>query len=139
VYCGKYYIFSVLYILRVECWGGSLSEGVERRVEEVEIEEAVKELAKMFSRFVRARMYTFVDRLANATSKEVVLSTVYEALRISRSAKDVGRPLYEGEGVRVDPYVVKEEYVDVLLKKLDEDLVGGLELVRRIAVKALAY
>ncbi len=35
-------------------------------------------------------------------------------------------------------YVVKEESADVILKELNEDLVKGLELVKRIAIKALA-
>ena len=107
--------------------------------EKNELKSAIKDLAEMFSRFARARMYTFVDRLANATGKEVVLATIYEALRISRSAKEAGRALYEDEKTRVEPYVAKEESVDVILKKLDEDLIEGLELVKKIAVKALAY
>jgi len=113
-----------------------LSKSVE---EEKKLADAVKDLAEMFSRFARARMYTFVDRLANATGKEVVLATIYEALRISRSAKEAGRALYEDEKIKVDPYVAKEESVDVILRKLDEDLIEGLELVKKIAVKALAY
>lgn len=115
--------------------GGSLSESVK----DEKISEAVKDLAKMFNRFAMAKMYTFVDRLANATGKEVVLATIYEALRISRSAKEAGRALYEDEKTRVEPYVAKEESVDVILKKLDEDLIEGLELAKKIAVKALAY
>ena len=100
-------------------------------------EEFIEDISRMIRAFVRCRLPSFADRLANATGKEVVETTLYEALRISRSAKDSGRPLCEDER-SVSPYVAREESIKWLLSELDRDLVKGLEIVRRIAIRALA-
>ena len=102
---------------------------------EKEFEEVVSDIVNMISRFVRAGMYTFADKLANATNKEIVEVTLYEALRISRSALEAGRTLDEN----VPPYVAKEESVRKLLELLDDNLEKGLEVVRRIAIRSLAF
>lgn len=103
------------------------------------VEDVVKEIARMINAFVRCRMYSFADRLANAASKEVVEAALYEALRVARSAQDAGRPLCEDGQRRVMPYVASEESVKFVLDLLDKDLVGGLELVRKIAIRAVAF
>lgn len=96
----------------------------------------------MLKAFVMCEMYSVVDRLANATSKEAVEMALYEALRAARSASVEGRSLCEiersGEKREVRPYVASEEAISTLLKKLDEDLVSGLDLVRKIVLKALS-
>lgn len=102
---------------------------------EKEFEEVISDIVNMISRFVRAGMYTFADKLANATNKEIVEVTLYEALRISRSALEAGRTLDEN----VPPYVAKEESVKKLLELLDDNLEKGLEVVRRIAIRSLAF
>jgi len=83
-------------------------------------------------------MYGIVDRLANATSREAVEAALYEALRAARSARaKPGRKLCEdvpGEAV----WIASEESITQLLKQLDEDLVKGLELVKKIVLRALA-
>ena len=106
---------------------------------EVSEEEVVEDLAGMLRKFVLCQMYTFVDKLANATGKEVVQSTLYEALRIARSAYDADRSLCEGEGFKVTPYVARESTISYILTLLDRDPVRGLELVKRAAVKALSF
>jgi hypothetical protein len=99
------------------------------------LREAVEDVARMLSRFVWAGQYSFADRLANAAGREVVSATLYEALRISESTRKAGRTL-DGN---VEPYVAKESSVKLLLDLLDVDLVGGLEVVKRAAILALAY
>jgi len=100
------------------------------------LEEAVEDLVKMLQRFAWCRMYSMIDRLANATSKEIVEQSLYEALRISRSAYDSRRPLCE-DGRTVGPYVAGEDSVKAILDLLDKDLQSGLELVRKVAILAL--
>jgi len=95
----------------------------------------VADIAKMLKAFVRCEMYSVVDRLANATSKEAVEMALYEALRAARSASVEGRRLCEAVE---RPYVASEEAISMLLEKLDEDLVSGLDLVRKIVLKALS-
>jgi CRISPR type I-A-associated protein Csa5 len=102
---------------------------------ENEIRGAVEDIAKMLSRFVWARQYSFVDRIANAASKETVSITLYEALRISKSTLDAGQTLDEN----IRPYIAREESVKLLLNLLDVDLVSGLEIVRRAAILALSW
>jgi CRISPR type I-A-associated protein Csa5 len=102
---------------------------------ENEIRGAVEDIAKMLSRFVWARQYSFVDRIANAASKETVSITLYEALRISKSTLDAGQTLDEN----TRPYIAREESVKLLLNLLDVDLVSGLEIVRRAAILALSW
>jgi flavin-binding protein dodecin len=102
---------------------------------ENEIRGAVEDIAKMLSRFVWARQYSFVDRIANAASKETVSITLYEALRISKSTLDAGQTLDEN----IRPYIASEESVKFLLNLLDVDLVSGLEIVRRAAILALSW
>ena len=92
------------------------------------------DIVNMLRNFVRCNMYSIVDRLANATGKEVVQTTLYEALRIARSAEATGE-LCEG----VKPYIAREDSIKVILEELDEDLVKGLELVRKIAIRALTF
>lgn len=108
--------------------------GVVLLQEQVDEERYVSDLVDMIRRFVWCGLPSFADRLANATSKEVVEVTLYEALRISRSA---GEFLCQDERT-VRPHVAREESVKWLLRKLDEDLVAGLEIARRIAIRALA-
>lgn len=101
--------------------------------------DLVTDIAKMLKAFVMCEMYSVVDRLANATSKEAVEMALYEALRAARSASVEGRSLCEKRsGEKVRPYVASEEAISTLLKKLDEDLVSGLDLVRKIVLKALS-
>jgi len=100
-----------------------------------EIDEIVDDIANMINRFVRARMYSLADKLANATSKEIIEATLYEALRISRSTLESGGTLDEN----VRPYVAKENNIKKLLAILDEDLEKGIDIVRKIAIRALAF
>ena len=92
------------------------------------------DIVGMLRSFVRCNMYSVVDRLANATGKEVVQAALYEALRIARSAEATGELC---EGVR--PYIAREDSIRALLEELDKDLVKGLELVRKIAIRALTF
>ena len=110
------------------------AEEMLRKAEEM-LRKAIEDVAEMLRRFVRARQYSFVDRLANAAGKEVVSATLYEALRISESTLKAGRTLDEN----VRPYVASESSVKLLLDLLDLDLVSGLEAVKRCAVLALTY
>jgi len=103
------------------------------------VEDIIKDIAKMIDSFVRCRMYSFADRLANATNKEVIEATLYEALRVARSALDAERPLCEDERGRIPPYVAKKESVQFVLNLLERDLLRGLELVRKIAIRAVAF
>ena len=96
------------------------------------VEDVVKEVARMLRGFVVCEMYSVVDRLANATSKEAVQEALYEALRAARAAQ--GSELCE----KTEPYVASEEAVDYVLRKLDENLLEGLEIVRKIVIRALA-
>jgi len=105
----------------------------ERKIEEM-LREAVNDVSRMLRRFVRARQYSFADRLANAAGREAVAAALYESLRISDSTLRAGRTLDEN----VKPYVAKESSVKILLDLLDVDLVSGLEAVKRAAVLALA-
>jgi len=114
--------------------GDYLSSG-----EKENLESVIEDLAKMLRSFVNCRMYTFVDKLANAASKEVILSTIYEALRVAKSAVDSGRPLCEKNGVSIRAYVAKESSVKVLMEILDEDLEKGLEFVKKISVRSLSF
>ncbi|MEM0495265.1 MAG: hypothetical protein QXU72_08405 [Thermofilum sp.] len=107
-----------------------IGEGEAERV----VLEAVSDVADMIRRFVWAERYTFADRLAYAASREVVSVTLYEALRESESAFRAGRTLDEN----VKPYTAKRESVDLLLRLIDLDPVTGLEVVRRVAILAMA-
>ena len=98
--------------------------------------DPVSEIARMLKDFVRCEMYSVVDRLANATSKEAVETALYEALRAVRSASGEGRKLCEGVE---KPYVAPEAAISKLLEELDRDLVSGLDMVRKIVLKALAW
>jgi len=100
-------------------------------------EDVVNDIADMLRPFVRCKTYSIIDRLANATSKEVVEVALYEALRISRSA--AGSYLCKEDEKEIRPYIAKEENIDRLLIELDEDLMRGLEIVRRIAIKSLSW
>jgi len=103
-----------------------------------EEEAIVEDIADMLRPFVRCEMYSVIDRLANATSKEVVEAALYEALRISRSALKSYLCEIE-ENVRVSPYIAKEENIIKLLNELDRDLIKGLEMAKRIAIRALSW
>ncbi len=115
--------------------------------ESVGEEEVIEELSKMLRPFVDCEMYSVVDRLANATSKEAVESALYEALRASRAAlgdklceKEIEeRESGETKRIRVRSYVPEEVFVNALLEELDRDLIRGLELVRKIVIRALAF
>jgi len=87
-------------------------------------------IVKMLRKFVLCEQYSFVDRLANATSKEVVEAALYEALRASR----VSGEICEG----VTPYIANEDEIKELLEVLDRDLNEGLDLAKKIAIKALS-
>jgi len=78
VYCGKYYIFSVLYILRVECWGGSLSEGAVSR----DVWEAADRVAAYLN-VLLAIDYDIdaIDRIAKARKLDDFMEGIYNALR----------------------------------------------------------
>ena len=98
--------------------------------------DPVSDIAKMLRAFARCEMYSVIDRLANATSKEAVEAALYEALRASRSAKK-----HRGLCDEVPPeqvWIARDESISEILRKLDEDLHGGLDLVRKIVLKALA-
>jgi len=97
------------------------------------------DIVDMLRRFVWCNMYAVVDRLANATGKEVVQSTLYEALRIARSSIESGRPLCTINDKEIRAYVASENSINNLLNELDKDLVGGLEIIRKIAIRALTY
>ncbi len=102
----------------------------------------IDELSKMLRPFADCEMYSIIDRLANATSKEAVEAALYEALRASRAARDdklCEKPREKAHGgIPVKPYVPREEAVKGLLDKLDSNLIEGLELVRKIVIRALA-
>jgi len=106
-----------------------------REFGEHEIESIIDDIANMINRFVRAGRYTFADKLANATSKEIIEMTLYEALRISRSTLESGGTLDEN----VKPYVASEDSIKKLLAILDEDLEKGIDIVRKIAIRALTF
>jgi len=108
--------------------------GVDERKVKDFLSEVIKDVSWMINCFVRVGMYSFADRLANAVGKEVVVATLYEALRISRSTLDSGGTLDENVG----PHVANEKHVSFILDLLDADLVAGLDLVKKIAVRALA-
>jgi len=98
--------------------------------------DPVTDIARMLRAFARCEMYSVLDRLANATSKEAVEAALYEALRAARSARMHGG-LCEGTPPEA-VWVASEESVAKLLEELDRDLLSGLELVRRIVIRALA-
>ncbi len=118
---------------------GPLDSSFEQASALGQLEQAVDDITRMIKTFVQARMYAFADRLANATGKEVVQATLYEALRIARSALDADRPLYEEDNYVVKPYVANEKSIQVVLSLLDRDLIQGLDVVRKIAIRALAF
>jgi len=98
--------------------------------------DPVLDIAKMLRAFVRCEMYGIIDRLANATSKEAVEAALYEALRAARAAK-----IHQGlcKEVEADAvWIAGEGSVAKLLEELDRDLISGLELVRKIVLRALA-
>ncbi len=109
--------------------------------EVLEEAQSVDELVKLLRPFVVCEMYSIVDRLANATGREAVVSALYEALRAARSASArEDRCLCEDEQhqCKARAYVPRDEAVEYLLRKLDKNLLEGLELVRKIVVRALA-
>lgn len=98
--------------------------------------DLVSDLAKMLRAFARCEMYSIIDRLANATSKEAVEAALYEALRAVRSAK-----MHGGLCKEVPPeavWIAGEESVAKLIEELEKDLLSGLQLVREVALRALA-
>ncbi len=98
--------------------------------------DMLDDIARMLRAFVVCEMYNIIDRLANATSKEAVESSLYEALRASRSAKKHGGLCNEVPQERV--WIPRDESVTALLNALDKDLNQGLETVKRIVLKALS-
>ena len=98
--------------------------------------DPISDVAKMLRAFVQCEMYGIVDRLANATSREAVEAALYEALRAARSAKKHGGLCDEVPAERV--WVAREESVSEILKELDENLLQGLEMVRKAILKALS-
>ena len=106
----------------------------------LEEREVVDELVRFLRPFVVCGMYSVVDRLANATGREAVVSALYEALRVARSAVSrEDRCLCSEDGVcKARAYVPRSEAIDYVVGRLDEDLVGGLEFIRRVVVRALA-
>ncbi len=109
---------------------------MEKKFQQVDF---ITDIAKMLKAFVRCEMYSIIDRLANATSKEAVEVALYEALRAARSASVARKELCKGEGDEsVKPYVAREESISKLLEELDKDLIAGLDLVRKIVLKALS-
>jgi CRISPR type I-A-associated protein Csa5 len=104
-------------------------------------DEYKDDIAKMLYAFVRCRMFSVVDKFANATSKVVVEQALYEALRISRAAYESSKgDLCEPEeGKVVKAYVAKEESVKWLQELLRQDIIRGLEVCREIASRALTF
>lgn len=103
------------------------------------IDDVVDDIARMVRSFVRCNIFSIVDKLANATGKEVAEQALYEALRASRSAQQSGNVLCEVEqGKTIKPYIAREESIAQLLKLLDTNIVEGLDVCKKIAVKALS-
>jgi CRISPR type I-A-associated protein Csa5 len=104
-------------------------------------DEYKDDIARMLDAFVRCRMFSVVDKFANATSKVVVEQALYEALRISRAASESSKgDLCEPEeGKVVKAYVAKEESVKWLQELLRQDIIRGLEVCREIASRALTF
>lgn len=98
--------------------------------------DLVSDIARMLRGFARCEMYGIIDRLANATSREAVETALYEALRAVRSAKMHGGLCDEVPKESV--WIARDESITKLLEELDRDLLNGLELVRKIVLRALA-
>ena len=93
-----------------------------------------KNIIKMFRRFADCRMYSVIDRLANATGKGAVYESLYEALRISISAQQRGA--YLCEEMKKPPYVPPLEEVEKLLSIKDVNLL--IELSKKIAIASIS-
>jgi len=98
--------------------------------------DPISDIVRMLKAFARCEMYSVIDRLANATSREAVEAALYEALRAARSARMHGGLCDEVSAEAV--WLASEESIARLLEELDRDLLSGLELVRKIALRALA-
>ncbi len=100
--------------------------------------EAVDDIAKMLRAFVVCEMYGVIDRLANATGKEAVEEALYEALRAARAASGEGRNLCKKNDKEIKPHLPSDRSVSEVLRLLDEDLLKGLDVVKKIVLKALS-
>ncbi len=98
--------------------------------------DPVSDIAKMLRAFARCEMYSVIDRLANAASKEAVEAALYEALRAARSAKEHGGLCEMAPPESV--WIARDESIAKLLEELDRDLPAGLDMVKRIVLRALA-
>jgi len=116
---------------------GSLNlEGMSACGGSEDLSHVIDDIAKMLRAFVICEMYSVIDRLANATSKEAVEAALYEALRASVSAKKHHGLCDEVPRERV--WIASESSISKLLEILDRDLVRGLEIVKKIVLKALS-
>ncbi|MFZ8792557.1 MAG: hypothetical protein ACO2O2_01535 [Acidilobaceae archaeon] len=104
-------------------------------------DEYKDDIVRMLHAFIRCRMFSIVDKLANATSKVVVEQALYEALRISRAAyESFDGSLCELEGGKaVKAYVAREESIRWLQELLRQDVIRGLEVCKEIASRALSF
>jgi len=98
--------------------------------------DLVLDIAKMLRAFARCEMYSVIDRLANATSKEAVEAALYESLRAARSAKEHGGLCRDAPPESI--WIASDESIAKLLEELDKDLATGLDLVKKIVLRALA-
>lgn len=96
------------------------------RVDELSSEEleALRSVARSLSYFARNRIYSYIDRLANAFSVSSVRQVLSEALRDLKSEKDRGEEVW----------LPKSSDVEVLLRLAEADL----SLLKVLASMSLA-
>ena len=104
------------------------------------VSEDFRGVISMLRAFADCSMFSFIDKIANAASKEVVIEALKDAVRLSKSLYESGSEVCEREsGFKVRPYVPSEDEVSRILAKLDENLIEGLELSKKIAILALTH
>jgi len=94
-----------------------------------------QEIVWMLNKFAQCRMYSVIDRLANATGREAVYTSLYEALRMSIAAKQRGDGYLCNDELKVSAYVAPENVVKKLLDINDDRIL--VELAKKIAIASL--
>ncbi len=94
-----------------------------------------EDIINMLSRFSQCRMYSIIDRLANATSRGAVYTSLYEAVRMAEAAVQREDKLLCDRPREVKAYLAPRETIMKLLNISDDKIL--IEIAKKIAIASL--
>ncbi|RLG82004.1 MAG: hypothetical protein DRO40_08670 [Thermoprotei archaeon] len=94
-----------------------------------------EDIINMLSRFSQCRMYSIIDRLANATSRGAIYTSLYEAVRMAEAAIQKEDRLLCDKPKEVKAYVASREALMKLLNISDDRIL--VDIAKKIAIASL--